>query len=337
MDFGIFDHLDQTGQAGSDYYEDRLKLIERYDQIGIYAYHVAEHHATPLGMAPSPSVFLAAVAQRTRRLRFGPLVYCVPMYHPVRLLEEICMLDQLSGGRFELGVGRGISPIELSYYDLDYDEGPAKYREALEIILRGIGSERLTYDGEFFQVDDMPMRLTTVQKPHPPLWYGIHNPASAGWPGGNGVNIVSNAPAARVREVTDAYREARADARLPGPEPKIGMTRYMILADSREAAMEMGRRAYPVWRRSFMALWDEHGKEPIGVHYPEEFDGVVESGQAVAGTPDQVGEELQRQIETAGINYMICRFAFGDLTLTESLNSVELFNDHLKGELKAAA
>ena len=101
--------------------------------------------------------------------------------------------------------------------------------------------------------------------------------------------------------------------------------------------MEMGRRAYPVWRRSFMALWDEHGREPIGVHYPEEFDGVVESGQAVAGTPDQVGEELQRQIETAGINYMICRFAFGNLTLAESLNSVELFNDHLKGELKAAA
>ena len=92
MKFGVFDHLDRGDLPLKDYYEARLKLIEAYDQAGFYAYHVAEHHSTPLGMAPSPSVFLAAVAQRTRRLRFGPLVYALPLYHPIRLIEEICML-----------------------------------------------------------------------------------------------------------------------------------------------------------------------------------------------------------------------------------------------------
>ena len=117
--FGIFDHMDDGGVPLTQQFTERLKLIEAYDRLGFYAYHLAEHHGTPLGFAPSPSVFLAAVAARTERLRFGPLVYSLPLYHPIRLLEEICMLDQLSGGRFELGVGRGVSPIEVGFYGVD--------------------------------------------------------------------------------------------------------------------------------------------------------------------------------------------------------------------------
>src|SRR5262249_49076406 len=80
----------------SDLYDERLQILELYDRLGFHAYHLAEHHSTPLGMAPSPSVFLASIAQRTRRLRFGPLVYLLPLYHPLRLAEEIAMLDHLS-------------------------------------------------------------------------------------------------------------------------------------------------------------------------------------------------------------------------------------------------
>src|ERR1700735_10696 len=106
LEFGIFDHLDRNDLPLHEYYEERLKVIEAFDRSGFYAYHVAEHHATPLGMAPSPSVFLSAVGQRTQTLRFGPLVYPLVMYHPLRLAEEICMLDHMSGGRFEFGIGR---------------------------------------------------------------------------------------------------------------------------------------------------------------------------------------------------------------------------------------
>src|SRR6267378_7500114 len=119
VEFGVFDHLDRNDLPLHDYYEQRLQVIEAFDRCGFYAYHVAEHHFTPLGMAPSPSVFLSAIAQRTSRLRFGPLVYALPLHHPLRVLEEICMLDQLSRGRFELGVGRGISPIETAYYGIN--------------------------------------------------------------------------------------------------------------------------------------------------------------------------------------------------------------------------
>ena len=124
MEFGVFDHLDRYDVPLHEYYEARLKLIELYDSAGFYAYHLAEHHGTPLGMAPSPSVFLAAVAQRTKRLRFGPMVYALPLYHPLRLIEEICMLDQMSGGRLLYGVGRGISPVEVGFYGIDFEKGP---------------------------------------------------------------------------------------------------------------------------------------------------------------------------------------------------------------------
>ena len=113
MQFGVFDQNDLGTLPLADQYENRLRLIEFYDRSGFRTYHMSEHHSTPLSMTPSPSVFLAAVAQRTQRIRLGPLVYVLPMHHPLRLAEEICMLDHLSRGRFEWGVGRGASPHEL--------------------------------------------------------------------------------------------------------------------------------------------------------------------------------------------------------------------------------
>jgi alkanesulfonate monooxygenase SsuD/methylene tetrahydromethanopterin reductase-like flavin-dependent oxidoreductase (luciferase family) len=103
MKFGLFEHMDDSGVPLGRQFESRLSLLEAADRYGFHAYHLAEHHGTPLGLAPSPGLFLAAVAQRTKRLRFGPLAYSLPLYHPIRLIEEICMLDQMSGGRFELG------------------------------------------------------------------------------------------------------------------------------------------------------------------------------------------------------------------------------------------
>src|SRR5262249_36757457 len=146
MQIGVFDHLDHGGVLLHDYYETRFKLIEAFERAGFYSYHVAEHHFTPLGMAPSPSVYLAAVAQRTRRLRFGPLVYALPLYHPLRLIQEICMLDQISGGRLDIGFGRGASAIEASYYERQASQ--EIYAEGLELVLAGLRSQTLTFEGK---------------------------------------------------------------------------------------------------------------------------------------------------------------------------------------------
>src|ERR1700722_13769670 len=134
MKFGVFDHVDRGNSSLADLYESRLKLAEIYDRSGFYAYHIAEHHSTPLGMAAAPSVMLAAVAQRTKRLRFGPLVYTLSVSHPLRILEEICMLDQMSRGRLEVGFGRGASPYEIGYFGVDAQKSAKIYTEAFQII-----------------------------------------------------------------------------------------------------------------------------------------------------------------------------------------------------------
>jgi alkanesulfonate monooxygenase SsuD/methylene tetrahydromethanopterin reductase-like flavin-dependent oxidoreductase (luciferase family) len=97
MRFGVFDDMDRAAVPLDRFYADRLRLVKAHDRAGFYGYHGAEHHATPLGVAPSPGVWLAAVAQHTKQLRFGPVVYLLPLYHPLTLLEEICMLDHMSG------------------------------------------------------------------------------------------------------------------------------------------------------------------------------------------------------------------------------------------------
>ncbi|HEY7496662.1 MAG TPA: LLM class flavin-dependent oxidoreductase [Candidatus Tectomicrobia bacterium] len=121
LHFGLFDWIEWDQAPASNIFEQRLQMLEYADQAGFFCYHLAEHHVTPLSVSPSPMVFLAASAQRTQRLRLGPLVYLLPFYNPLRLLHAICMLDHLRHGRLESGVGRGISPIEAQHFDLPRD------------------------------------------------------------------------------------------------------------------------------------------------------------------------------------------------------------------------
>src|SRR5260370_1795996 len=147
MELGICDHVEWREAPLDELYESRLRLLERYDAAGFYSYHLAEHHATPLGLAPVPGIFLAAATQRTRRIRLGPCVYCLPLYDPLRLIEEVCMLDQLSRGRFDFGVGRGIVPYEMAFFDLHHLETEQIYRETLQIVLQRLPSHRLEHRG----------------------------------------------------------------------------------------------------------------------------------------------------------------------------------------------
>src|SRR5438309_1059893 len=198
---------------------------------------------SPLGCAASPGLFLAALSQRTERLRFGPLVYLLPFYHPLRLIEEICMLDQMSGGRLELGIGRGVSPFETRAYGLDFAQTAEIYHEAFQLILNGLTCDELTFAGKHYQFRNVPMILRPLQRPHPPLWYGITIPENADWPAANDVNIVTIALRPMVRLILDRYRAERT--RLGKTHhPFMGVARHVVVANTDEAALSIARRAY---------------------------------------------------------------------------------------------
>jgi alkanesulfonate monooxygenase SsuD/methylene tetrahydromethanopterin reductase-like flavin-dependent oxidoreductase (luciferase family) len=326
MKFGVFDHMDRAPSDLGQQFETRLRLIELYERAGFYAYHLAEHHATPLGMAPSPSVFLAAVAQRTKTLRFGPLVYTVNLYHPLRLIDEICMLDQLSGGRLELGVGRGISPYEVGYYGVDPATGPERFAEALEVILKGLTQARLDHHGKYFTFKDVPMEMRPVQQPYPPLWYGANSLESADRLAKQACNSVVGMKADGVGKFAARFRAAwQALGRNEADMPLIGLSRHVVVGDSDREAQAAAKRAFVLWYDALIHLWRAHGVGLPRQLIPEKFEDALEQGYIIAGSAATVRERMKRDNEIAGINYCICRMAFGDLSFEESARSVDLF------------
>jgi alkanesulfonate monooxygenase SsuD/methylene tetrahydromethanopterin reductase-like flavin-dependent oxidoreductase (luciferase family) len=328
LQFGVFDHLDDNGTSLADLFETRLKLTEQYDRAGFRSYHIAEHHSTPLGMAPSPSVFLAAVAQRTERLRFGPLLYVTPMYHPLRIAEEVVMLDHMSRGRLELGLGRGASPIEIASFGVDPAEAPAMNREATDVVLKALTSDILNHEGKYYRYNNVRIAARPLQQPYPPLWFAPIEPGRAADAVALNGNIVTLIPNAGVKALTDAFRAAWQKHPKTGdaPMPLMGVFRHVVVADNDTKARDIARTAYRQWRHHMEFLWEWGGLPfPIAAVYPPEFETLEQMGTGIAGAPDTVRRYITQSVEQTGITYFVADMAFGSLPYEAASRSVELF------------
>jgi alkanesulfonate monooxygenase SsuD/methylene tetrahydromethanopterin reductase-like flavin-dependent oxidoreductase (luciferase family) len=339
MKFGAFDHLDRGIVTTSEQYEERLRLVEAYEESGwFHAFHMTEHHGTPLGMAPCPSIFLAAVAQRTTTLRFGTMVYSLAAYHPYRLYEEICMLDQMSCGRLELGIGRGVSPIELSFVGVaDAKQADEMYAESLEVLMRAFEGGPLNFSGKHYQCDDVPIVMEPYQKPRPPLWYGITSPDRTIWAAKHRVNLMTNHKASDARLLSDRYRLEWANAgRDPHEFPFFGTVKHMVIADTDEEAIELARSAYAMYTNHTTLLWRQRNIPRLRA-WVDNFDDARAGGLVFAGSPTTVRDALAAFIEESGVNYLACRVAFGDLTFEQSLHSLELLTERVLPDLAELA
>jgi alkanesulfonate monooxygenase SsuD/methylene tetrahydromethanopterin reductase-like flavin-dependent oxidoreductase (luciferase family) len=328
--FGIFDHLERREVPLEQLYEERLRLLEAADAAGIYCYHLAEHHCTPLGCAPSPGVFLAAVAARTRRIHLGPLVYLLPLYNPLRLVEEICMLDQMSGGRFEIGVGRGISPFELGYFNVNFLEARELFEESLKIIVAGLRERKMSYNGPRHHFAGAPIEIHPKQQPNPPFWYGTSNPEGLAFAARHGMNIVAGGPNAVVNGVAQAYRQLREKFR-DGNEnlnpqvtaPIVGAMRHFFVADTDREAEEIARPAYKIYYNNIVKLWRDHGTIPT--MFTDDLDRARDADAAIVGSPATVRERIARYFEQTSCNYLVLSFAWGSLSYEQSRKSLDLF------------
>ena len=328
MQFGIFDHMEQRGSDLSTLYEERLQMLEYADAAGFTRYHKAEHHFTPLDAAPSAMVFLAAASQRTKRIRLGSLVSLLPFYHPVRFIEEVCALDHLSGGRYDLGIGKGISPIEHRLWGHADEEAMPRTVEAIEILRKGLTSERLSHAGAFHSFDQLPMLMTPRQHPHPPLWY----PGNVQFAGAHRLNTVVGGPLAAVKAQVIRFHELVADARLdwnPGvAAPVIGATRHIYVAATREAAHTRARIAWKRYDENLSKLWRANGIEPLmSPSLKGNFELAIGANVLLAGTSEDVRQHVDALRQEARLDYFVGAFAWGDLTHEEVMGSMRLFSD----------
>src|SRR5579862_170890 len=345
MRFGLFDWLDRGPGTLAEQYELRLRMLEYADQAGYWCYQLAEHHGTPLGLAPSPSVFLAAAAQRTRRIRLGTLVYIVPLYHPLRLAAEICMLDQLTGGRLELGVGRGSSMFELQMMALDPAETRDRYQEAMDVVLTALTAGRVTYSGRYYAYDDCRLELEPVQRPYPPLWYPTSNPDTIPWVAQQGYNTLwsFNTPTpAEVRRRIDIFKEnlpqARENPRRVNPhvaEPTYGVVRKVFVADTDAEAHRVGREALARFSDNFTFLWRAHNGGQQFIENLADYDDCLERGVLFAGSPATIRERLTEFLDGTGANYFGAVFAWGSLTAEQAMRSMALFTEQVVPAFRA--
>src|SRR5262249_15380354 len=175
---------------------------------------LAEHHFNTYSVCPSVHLMGMHVASRTKRLRIGTAISIAPMYHPLRLAEEVALLDVLSGGRVNWGAGRGNDPVEFGVFGLDRDSSYTRFRENVDVVLRAWKEERLTYQGEFINVQNVEVLPKPLQQPHPPVWLAASSPDAIDYAASEGYSILMDPHSthAEIGSKLASYKRGLAEA-----------------------------------------------------------------------------------------------------------------------------
>ncbi len=341
---GLFDWVDSDGVRDTgQLYRERLDLLADAEAQGFDIYHLAEHHGTPLGLAPSPSVFLAAAAMRTTRIRLCPLVYVLPLYQPTRLAEEIAMLDQLSGGRLEIGFGKGGNPYELLAYGIERADAQRLYDENFAAVMRALTTGLADAGGSGVGTE-IPVRVR--QTPHPPVWYPSSNPESIPELGKKGINTIlgfsfRSPTVEETRRRRDEYFGGVSDipAGTPtggagAPAPRFGIMRNIYVGESDAAARERVLEAMDVFYQQFTAVWRRHGDDRFGA--PQDFARALDEGLVIAGSAGSVRVQLTEMLHASGANHFAGAFSFGSLGYAEARSSLVRFGEEVAPAVRAA-
>ena len=282
MQFGVTDHVDASGIPPAEVLEERLRLVELYDRLGFDRYMLTEHHGTPLNLVPRRTCSSPRPLSGLARIRLGTLVTLLPLYNPMRLIEEVGMLDMLTGGRLELGMGRGVSAPEITTYGIDPADTAAMFDEAYEILIKGLTSDTLSHEGRFYSIKEALMVVPPVQKPRPPLWYGVGSVERAQWAARNGINIMALRPARGSPAVhRRVLRRMGADRDVRSRSGRCaGVDRPLVIAEDGAEARRIAAEAHAKFHASLLFLWERTGV-PIPTHFPHTFELWQQAGRSV--------------------------------------------------------
>ena len=336
MKVGLFDHIEHGERPLAQILDERLAFIQAADEAGFYCLHLAEHHQTPLNMVPVPGVFLGAVARLTKRIKMGPLVYLLPLYSPLRMIDEICMIDHLSHGRAEIGVGRGVSPFELKYHKIEHDQSREIFIDAFDCISAGLGASMLNYKGKHYEYENVPIALQPLQKPHPAFWYGSSGAEGSTWAGERGLHFVTLGPNEAAKENIDIFRAAfskRGNAAQPKPEfsggVAIGVQRHIFIDETDEKAKAWAKSAMEAHLANINWIRAKHGVTGTAARMKnvrgQNFEECVAEGTVIAGSPKTVLAEIERQHGQIGFNYLLTYLFLGTMSMNDAMRSLKLF------------
>jgi alkanesulfonate monooxygenase SsuD/methylene tetrahydromethanopterin reductase-like flavin-dependent oxidoreductase (luciferase family) len=291
----------------SSVYARALQRIEMMDRAGFDAVWLAEHHFSSFSVCPSVHMVGVLAAARTTRLRIGTGVSLAPFYHPLRLAEEVALLDQLSGGRVNWGAGRGFARVEFENFGVPPQESTSRFHEAVEIVLRAWTEERLTFAGEHFRFDAVEVLPKPMQLPHPPVWMAATSEGSIGWAAGRGFSILMDPHAAHrdIGRKRRFYREKLEAAGHSFAGRELPMARLVALGETAGKAREVARRgaqwiidSYFGAKHNPVGIADPNapGRDPVQRY----LDEVI-----IHGTPEAALDEILRLREEIGLEYLL--------------------------------
>ncbi len=311
MRLGLFTVADAYADApGSP--EDRLdgivRLAETAETAGLHSLWVAEHHFHDDGVCPSPAVLLAACAARTRRLRLGSLVSVLPFHPPVDLAEQYAMVDRLSGGRLNLGVGSGYLAGELAAFGIEPADRRARFDAAYDLLLAALRGEPIRAGGP--QTPPVRLNVRPVQRPHPPVWIAVQRREALPFVARRGASValIPYATVAGLDELATEIAEYRA-ALPPGSSGEVAAAVHVYVGEETAPA----RTAFRRYVESRIASGSTHllakGERDPGHATPE---GIEQSGLAVLGRAPEVVPRLEA-FARAGVDELLAIVDFGAL------------------------
>ena len=335
-----FLHAPQSGDAALNphtiarTFDHAFAIWRRVEELGFEGIFFSEHHFS-LSYSPSPNLLVAAAAQHTKRLRLGVMGVVLPFYEPWRVAEELCMLDHLTGGRLEIGYAGGV-PQELSRVGIEAVEGRERYTEALEIIEKALVHPAFSHDGKHWRFENLTPLPRPLQQPLPPRWTTLVSEASAIGAAKRGTKICTGFESVqRIKQIFDAYRNACDDLGRTHSADDLAVRRNVLIGSSEQEAKEMADISREAARK-VMAGDTRVGKAPAGLlDAPKAGAGFsVHADEFIAGTPQQVAEQIIEQMRGCGAGNFLGTMGRG---LGERrAEIIEAFGAHVVPVLKKA-
>lgn len=345
MKFGLFSLFDffQGRQNEGTYYQDTLELMSHAEQLGFDSVWLGEEHFYSFGICPSPQLFLTALARETTRLRLGTAISLLPFENPLRKAEDFAMLDILSDGRLNFGVGRGIIPKHFEGFCVPPQESQARYEESLAIIRQAWTQDSFSYDGQFWHVPELSVSPKPKQKPHPPIYRGTLSMESfeaAGKAGDNAFVVPwLSAPHPEVKRRVERYRALLKEHGHAGTEATFIF--FLFVDQDRQRALDEAKectRNYVDLISSFVppeAMVQLRSGDPLKAFLELVIslpDNLAE--RAIVGTPQDCRQRLGELRDFFGIEHVAFYIHAGARDTARARQSLDLFAQEVMPEFR---
>ncbi len=332
MDIGTFLLLQSpSARPTQEIFARAIEQAQAAEALGYRNAWLGEHHFSTYGYLSRPVQLATYIAAKTTRLRVGTAVIVVPLHHPLLIAEEVATLDILSGGRLDVGLGRGYQRYEFERFGLKLDTGGERWNESIDILLKAFAGAPFTYEGKLFSIPETTIYPHPLQKPHPPIWITAQSPYAIEAAVRRGFNVLTGGfgvPVERLAEFGKIFARV-VDETKPARQPLVGVQRAVYVtkdaADARDAAEQArwNMRVTLSLRNNYERV--ENGKAiPVPAPTEPTMDELLDR-YLVIGTPETCIRQIKRVQELVGISHFNCSFWIGDLNQARVLRSMELF------------